>query len=188
MKSLVLFPLNEVDHLIQPEEFYDVRSESPAIQILTDFRQHKPHMIDPHLSAEDALRMMQTEDVMTKIVVDIEKEFIGVLDVDHLSDENMLRKQISLGIKHNELLVRDLMCSRSNMQAVDIDQLRQVKVVDVVSALKNAHQEYLLVIDKDAHQIRGIISSREIARRLHQPIAIEKERTFANIFSAVHVA
>jgi CBS domain containing-hemolysin-like protein len=131
---------------------------------------------------------MHTEDVSTKVVVDIEKEFIGVLDIDHLSSESMLLKQISLGIKHDELLVRDLMCPRASILAVNIEQLKQVKISDLVSMLKNSHQEYLLVVDKDAHHIRGIISSREISRRLRQPIAIEKILTFADIFSAVHVA
>jgi CBS domain containing-hemolysin-like protein len=188
MKSLKFFPQQESDHLIQPEEFYNLQPDSPARNVLSDFRQHKPHMIDSHLKASDALSMMLAEDVSMKIVVDIEKEFIGVLDRSHLSSENMLLKQLSLGLKHSELLVKDLMYSRANILAVDIGQLDQVKVGDLVSSMKASHQEYLLVVDKDAHHIRGIISSREIGRRLRQPVAIEKERTFAGIFSAVHVS
>lgn len=188
MKALKFFPQHQNDHLIQPEEFYDLRPDSPALNVLSDFRQHKPHMIDSHLKASEALKMMFAEDVSMKIVVDIEKEFIGVLDRSHLTSENMLLKQLSLGLKHNELLVKDLMYPRSNILAVDIDQLDQVKVGDLVSSMKTSHQEYLLVVDKYAHHIRGIISSREIGRRLRQPVAIEKERTFADIFSAVHVS
>lgn len=188
MKVLKFFPQQENDHLIQPEEFYDLRADSPAINLLSDFRQHKPHMIDSHLKASDALSMMQAEDVSLKIVVDIEKEFIGVLDRVHLTSENMLLRQLTLGLKHNELLVKDLMYPRADMLAADIDQLDQVNVGDVVSSMKASHQEYLLVVDKDAHHIRGIVSLREIARRLHQPIAIEKERTFVDIFTAVYVS
>jgi CBS domain containing-hemolysin-like protein len=187
MKSLTLFSPNQFDHLVQPEEFNDLRADSPAIHLLSDFRQHKPHMIDSHVKASEALNMMLTEDVTLKIVVDIEKEFIGVLDMEYLSSENMLPRQISLGLKHSELLVRDLMYPRARILAVDMDQLAQAKIGDLVSALKNSHQEYLLVVDKDAHHIRGIISAREISRRLRQPIAIEKALTFADIFTAVHV-
>jgi CBS domain containing-hemolysin-like protein len=187
MKSLMLFPLNAVDHLVQPEEFDDLTPDSPATQILTDFRLYKPYMIDPHLAASEALGMMLAEDVSMKIVVDIEKEFIGVLDRHHLTSENMLLTQMSLGLKHHELLVKDLMHPRSAMLAVDIDQLASAKIGDLVSALKNSHQEYLLVVDKGAHHIRGIVSAREISRRLRQPIAIEKALSFADIFTAVHV-
>ncbi len=186
MKSLKFFPQHKNDHLIQPEEFYDLHPDSPAINLLSDFRQHKPHMIDSHLSASDALNMMLSEDVSLKIVVDVEKEFIGVLDRRYLTSENMLLKQLTLGLKPNELLVKDLMYPRVDMLAVDIDQLAQVKVGDLVSSLQRSHQEYLLVVDKGEHHIRGIVSAGEIARRLHQPIAIEKERTFADIFTAVH--
>lgn len=188
MKSLKFFPQHDHDHLIQPEEFYDLHPDSPAVSALADFRHHKPHMIDSHLKVSEALNMMLVEDVSMKIVVDIEKEFIGVLDRSHLTSENMLLKQLSLGLKHHELLVKDLMYPRAKMLAVDIDQLNQVTVSDLVSSLKTAHQEYLLVVDKDAHHIRGIISSHEISRYLHQPVAIEKERTFIDIFSAVHIS
>jgi Mg2+/Co2+ transporter CorC len=188
MKALKFFPQHKNDHLIQPEEFYDLHPESPAMNVLSDFRQHKPHMIDSHLKASEALNMMLVEDVSMKIVVDIEKEFIGVLDRNHLTSENMLLKQLTLGLKHSELQVKDLMFPRSEMLAVDIDQLHQVKVGDLVSSMKTSHQQYLLVVDKDAHHIRGIVSASDIARRLHQPVAIEKERTFVDIFTAVHVS
>lgn len=187
MKSLMLFPLNDVDHLVQPEEFDDLTPDSPATQMLTDFRHYKPHMIDTHMEASEALEMMLAEDVSMKIVVDIDKEFVGILDRHHLSSENMLLRQLTLGLKYSELLVKDLMHPRSSMLAVDIEQLAQAKVRDLVSALKNSHQEYLLVVDKDAHHIRGIVSAGEISRRLRQPIAIEKELSFADIFTAVHV-
>lgn len=187
MKLLNLFALNETDHLVQPEEFYDLTLDSPAVKIIADFKYYKPQMIDAHLKVSDALVMIQVEDVTMKMVVDHEKEFVGVLDMDHLSAQNIFLKQISLGVKYNELLVKDLIYPRSQMLAVDIEQLRNAKVSDVVLHLKKSRQEYLLVVDKEAHHIRGIISSRDIARRLRQPIAIEKELTFADIVTAVHV-
>lgn len=187
MKLLNLFALNEQDHLVQPEEFYDLSADTPAVKIIADFKYYKPQMIDAYLNLSDALVMMQVEDVTMKMVVDHEKEFIGILDIDHLSAQHVFLKQISLGVKYSELLVKDLMCSRAQMLAVDIEQLRSAKVSDVVKHLQKSHQEYLLVVDKDAHHIRGVISSRDIARRLRQPIAIEKELTFADIVTAVHV-
>lgn len=187
MKSFNLFALNDQDHLVQPEEFYDLTLDTPAALIITDFKHHKPQMIDSYLTVSDALVLMQVEDVNMKMVVDHEKEFIGVLDIEHLSAQNVLLKQINFGVKYAELLVKDLMYPRSQMLAVDIEQLLAAKVSDVVAQLKKSHQEYLLVVDKSAHHIRGIISSRDIARRLRQPIAIEKELTFADIVTAVNV-
>lgn len=187
MKNLDVFSLAVNDHLVQPEEFSDVQANTSALAILTDFRSHKPHMVDSHLEASEALEVMLAEDVRIKLVVDAHKEFIGVISVDDLSDHNMQLRQMALHIKRDELLVRDLMHSRAGIRALDYDQYKLVTVGDVVSTLKKTHQEYLLVVDKDAHHIRGIVSSRDIASRLHTPVKIEKELTFVDIFTAVKV-
>jgi CBS domain containing-hemolysin-like protein len=187
MKNLDVFSLAVNDHLVQPEEFSDVQANTSALAILTDFRSHKPHMVDSHLEATEALEVMLAEDVRIKLVVDGRKEFIGVISVDDLADHNMQLRQMALHIKRDELLVRDLMHSRAGIRALDYDQFKLATVGDVVSTLKKSHQEYLLVVDKDAHHIRGIVSSREIASRLHVPVQIEKELTFVDIFTAVKV-
>lgn len=187
MKNLNVFTLAANDHLVQPEEFADVQADSSALAILTDFRSHKPHMVDSHLEATEALEVMLAEDVKIKIVIDDRKEFIGVISIDDLTDHNMQLKQMALRIKRNELLVRDLMHARTNIRAIEYEQFKLATVADLVSALKKSRQEYLLVVDKDAHHIRGIVSSRDIASRLHAPVEIEKELTFVDIFTAVKV-
>ncbi len=187
MKNLNVFALAANDHLVQPEEFEDIQGSTSALAILTDFRSHKPHMVDSHLEASEAIEVMHAEDVEIKLVVDDKKEFVGVISLDDLAEHNMLLKQMALHIKRDELLVRDLMHSRSQISAVDYEQFKRATVADVVSTLKKNHQEYLLVVDQDAHHIRGIVSSRDISRRLHTPVKIEKELTFADIFSAVKV-
>ncbi len=187
MKNLNVFSLAANDHLVQPEEFADVQAHTSALAILTDFRSHKPHMVDSHLEATEALEMMLAEDVKVKIVVDGRKEFIGVISIDDLTDHTMQLKQMELRVKRDELLVRDLMHSRHSIRALDYDEFKLANVSDLVSTMKKTHQEYLLVVDKDAHHIRGIVSSRDIASRLHTPVKIEKELTFVDIFTAVKV-
>lgn len=185
MKNLDVFTLAANDHLVQPEEFSDVQANTSALAILTDFRSHKPHMMDSHLEATEALEVMLAEDVKTKIVVDDSKEFIGVISMDDLADHNMLLKQMALHVKRDELLVRDLMHARAGIRAVEYEQFKYASVGDVVSTLKKTHQEYLLVVDKGAHHICGIVSARDIARRLHAPVEIQKELTFVDIFTAI---
>lgn len=187
MKNLNVFALAENDHLVQPEEFEDIHGSTSALAILTDFRSHKPHMVDCHLEASEALELMLAEDVAIKLVVDDQKEFVGVISRDDLSDHSLLLKQMALRLKRDELLVRDLMHNRSSINAIDYHQFKRATVADVVSTLKKTHQEYLLVVDTDAHHIRGIVSSRDISRRLHAPVEIEKELTFIDIFTAVRV-
>jgi CBS domain containing-hemolysin-like protein len=187
MKNLHVFAVANDDHLVQPEEFEDVQGSSSALMILTDFRNHKPHMVYSHLEASEALEVMQAEDVKIKLVVDDQKEFIGVISQDDLSDHNLLLKQMELRVKRDELLVQDVMHARLKIHAVEVSEFAQATVADIVSTLKKSHQEYLLVVDQEAHHIRGIVSARDIASRLHTPIDIAKELTFVDIFSAVRV-
>ncbi|ACE85171.1 CBS domain-containing protein [Cellvibrio japonicus] len=185
MKNLTVFALAADDHLVQPEEFEDVHGTTSALAILTDFRSHKPHMLDAQMEASEALELMLAEDVRTKLVIDEKREFIGVIGIDDLSEHHMALKRIELGVRPDELLVRDLMHSRRNIRAIDFDEFAKARVSDVVSTLKKHHQDYLLVVDQEAHHIRGIVSARDIARRLHTPVQIEKELTFVDIFTAV---
>ena len=187
MKNLNVFALAASDHLVQPEEFSDVQANTSALAILTDFRSHKPHMVDGHLEATEALEMMLAQDVKIKVVVDDSKEFVGVISLDDLSDHNMLLKQMAQHVNRDELLVCDLMHARASIRALEYEQFKFATVADVVSTMKKTHQEYLLVVDKDAHHIRGIVSARDIASRLHAPVEIEKELTFVDIFTAVKV-
>lgn len=185
MKNLNIFDVAPADHLVQPEEFDDVQGGTPALAILTDFRRHKPPMVGSYLGAMEALEVMLAENVKTKLVVDEDKEFIGVISLDDLSHHNLVLKQLAMNVKCDELLVRDVMHPRANINAVDFEQFKRATVGDVVSTLKKAHQEYLLVVDQEAHHIRGLVSARDIASRLHTPVEIEKALTFVDIFIAV---
>lgn len=185
MKNLTIFSLAAADHLVQPEEFEDITAAHSALAILTDFRSHKPHMLDAEMEAGEALELMLAEDVRTKLVVNEQREFIGVLGLEDLSEHNMALKRIDLGVKQSELMVRDLMHARRDIRAVNYDEFAKARVGDVVATLKKQRQDYLLVVDQEAHHIRGIVSAREVAKRLHTDVEIEKELTFADIFSAV---
>lgn len=185
MKNLTVFALAANDHLVQPEEFDDVDGATSALAILTDFRNHKPHMLDADMEAAEALELMLAEDVRTKLVVDEQREFLGVIGLDDLSEHRMTLKRMELGIKADELLVRDLMHGRRQIRAIAYDDYAKAKVADVVSTLKKHQQDYLLVVDPQAHHIRGLVSARDIARRLHTPVQIDKALTFVDIFTAV---
>lgn len=187
MKNLNVFTLAATDHLVQPEEFGGLDATAPALAIFTDFRKHKPHLLDSHLEASEAMEVMLAEDVFTKLVVDDHKEFVGVISREDLAEHNLQLKQLALLVKRDELLVRDLMHPRERIRAISYEQLRQARVADVVATMQKSHQEYLLVVDPEAHHIRGVISAREISHRLNTPVDIEKELTFLDIFTAIKV-
>ena len=57
---------------------------------------------------------------------------------------------------------------------------------DVVETLKNNGLNHCLVIDLNNNKIRGLISSSDIARKLHLAINIDTKTSFIKIFEAIH--
>ena len=58
MKTLALYAVEAIDHLVQPADFDDTTLSSPALSVVTDFKHSQPNMISATSSARDALEMM----------------------------------------------------------------------------------------------------------------------------------
>jgi CBS domain-containing protein len=181
-----MHPLNNIDRLVYPEDFQDPTGKSPALSVCTDFKHIRPLIIDSHTRAIEVEELMRKAHVKLKIVVNKDKELIGVISTRELSTQNIL-KRVSQGERREEIRVTDLMKHRAQLSSLDISDLEHATVSDVIFTLKENGEQHCLVIDKKAHHIRGIISASDIARRLHIPLVIEKAPTFVDLFKATMV-
>lgn len=185
MKHLPVFSVSNDDHLVQPEQFHDIDLQSPALTIMTDFRSHKPHMVNVDEPVKTVTERMGVAGIEHQLVVDKQFELVGIINRERLSAHNLQLKRMALGLKHNELTLQDVMIARKDIQAVEFEMLVGAKVSDVISSLREKGQEYLLVVDQENHHIRGVISANMIAERLHTPVDIQRELTFVDIFTAI---
>ena len=185
MKTINLMTLDKVEHLVQPEQFYEVNMDSPALTILTDFKQHKPLIIDADTSATQADYLMRKSHVRLLLVVDEHDELIGTISLQELDGQHMQILQ-NQGIDRQDVSLRDLMVPRTQQMAIRYRDILDATIEDVLHALQKNGKMHCLVVDKQEHQIRGIISASDIARRLHVPIEIEMPTTFIDIFRAVN--
>ncbi|MBU2924305.1 CBS domain-containing protein [Colwellia sp. 1_MG-2023] len=185
MKTLSLLDLDKIDQIATPEQFQDINMHSPAINIFTDFNQHKPLMIDASTLAVDAIKLMMKEHVHMKIVVTDEDEFLGVITSNEVSEQNIMAK-IAQGFTREELLVSDVMITRASLNAFNFEELEKAKVSDVIEALKHYKVRHCLVLDQSHHHIRGVISSSDIARKLKLPITIDVATSFSKIFNSIN--
>jgi CBS domain containing-hemolysin-like protein len=185
MKNLTIYSVDEIDHLVCPDEFDDVTRESPASTILTDFKRHRPHVVEAHLSAVEAADQMLQENINLKLVVDGKGELIGLVSYEELSDQNILLTQVASGIARDEVLVADLMRSRNSIRAINYDDFERASVADIIDTLQKHGQQYYIVIDRNQHHIRGVVSSTEISRRLHSPIYVEHKSSVVEMVSAI---
>jgi CBS domain containing-hemolysin-like protein len=183
MKNLTVYTVDAIDHLVQPDEFDDVTPESSALTILTDFKDHRPHVVEAHITAVEAADLMHQENINFKLVVDRHNEFVGLISIEDLSDQSILLTQVANGAGRDEVLVADLMHHRESIRAINYDEFKHSSVADIIYTLQRHGQQYYIVVDRDQHHIRGVVSSTEISRRLHAPVYVERQPSMADILS-----
>ncbi len=176
--------VDSVDELAMPDGSVDVTVDSPALTVFTDFRKHQPVVIDSETSIPDAEVYMAKAHVRLNLVVDKSMHFLGTLGFRDLYGEES-QKRMAHGTSRTDISVRDVMVPREKLQAIEYDNLTRASVADVIETLKQEHSQHFLIVDSEAHEIRGIVSAGDLARRLHIPIDISKAPSFEEICHAL---
>jgi CBS domain containing-hemolysin-like protein len=179
-----LYSVQPVDELIWPEQVGDVTLESSALSVFTDFREVSPLVIDAKTTASDTEALMKQAHVRMKIVIDENNHFVGLVGLNDLTERKIIKK-IAEGYDRNELMVTDFMRSKAEAKAFAYDELELATVSDVVTALQQSGHQHCLVIDKETHQIRGVISASDVARKLKLPVDINKGASFVDVFNVI---
>lgn len=152
------------------------------MHIFTDFCSHKPLVIDGNVKAIDLEKLMKQAHVKMKVVLDKEKKFVGIISLNDLSEENFL-KRIDKNNRRDDFLVSDFMHKRETLLCFDFDELNNATVGDVLTTQKSNKQQHCLVLDRVKHQIRGLISARDIARALRKTVDVQDHVSFEDLFN-----
>lgn len=184
MTKLTLHPVASVDELVYPELAPRYSLESRAIQFFTDFYHIEPLVIESTVSALDARNTMIKTHVRLKIVVDDQGHFLGVVSAGDLTEQKIVAQANLTQSRIDEVSVTELMVRKTDLLALSIEEVIHASIGDVVSFLKDNHQQHCLVIDTTMHQIRGIFSSSDISRKLCLPINIHEQSSFSHVYSA----
>lgn len=146
--------------------------DSPAQLVMTDFRQTPPLTMNLTESISDATQAMRKVHVRSVIVTDSSKAFRGILTVIDLESRKVLSQATSLGLKREDLSIKDVMVSRDKLRGVPLSALQQGTIGDLLKTLRHEGSMHMLVVDPESQEICGIISTSEIARRLQVPVEI----------------
>ncbi|MFT4941907.1 MAG: CBS domain-containing protein [Paraglaciecola sp.] len=185
MKNLALYNVNQLDQLAWPEKYQGITLDSPAMAVFTDFKKSKPLVIQDDAPASDVERRMIEERVRLKIVLDEANKFVGVISLDDLNSQEVI-KRIASGIERSELLVSNFMRSKDQLKVILLSELVNATVYDVVEMLKTNGLQHCLVVDDTAHQIRGIVSASDLARGLGIAMNLRVSPTFFDIFNGMY--
>ncbi|MCB1906778.1 MAG: CBS domain-containing protein [Rhodocyclaceae bacterium] len=165
-----------------------VRSDSPAIDVMTDLRLIAAATIAPDTPLPDANQAMILRGVRSLFVVEGGRKLLGLITATDLLGEKPVQLAAQRGISTAELDVRDAMVPLDRVEAVDIDDVTRAEVGHVVATLARAGRQHMIVTERVAGgtlAIRGIFSSSQIARQLGIPMP---SGTVASTFAEIEAA
>tara|TARA_R110001592_G_scaffold140906_1_gene362026 strand:- start:7125 stop:7685 length:561 start_codon:yes stop_codon:yes gene_type:complete len=185
MKKLDFYSVDSIDSLAWPIEPELISVDTSAIEVFTDFKLNQPMIIEADTLAIDAQKFMLKAHVRLKIVVDQNNNFLGILSLDDLTSQEII-KHVSQGDSREELTVTDFMRSKKDLQGFNYAAVKKASIMDVIQALKTTGQQHCLVVDFEENKIRGIISASDISRKLKLPLDIRHNSSFVSIFNVLH--
>lgn len=176
-------------HLPDPAMAPAVSADSPAVEVMTDLRRIAAVTIGPDTLIDDANQAMIAHGVRALIVVDDHRRIIGIVTSTDILGEKPMQLTHERGIRHAEILVRDVMTPADRLEVIDLKAVLNARVGDVLATLKRSGRQHALAVDQatGGHQmVRGIFSATQIARQLDiAPYPPETGHTFAEIEAAI---
>lgn len=160
--------------------------ESPALDVMTNLRRINAAVIAPDATMESANSYMIQRGVRLLFIVNRDHMLVGLITATDILGEKPVRFIQERRVKHNEILVLDIMTPLEGLEAIPIEEVAHAKVGNVVSSLRDSSRQHTLVIEKSVDDmpptICGIFSLTQIEKQLDMTIIpTEIAKTFAEI-------
>lgn len=162
---------------------------SPALDVMTDLRNIHAAIIGPHMTMESANAYMMQRGVRSLLVLDQDKLLCGIITATDVLGEKPLRFIQERCVKHNEILVSDIMTPLDRLEAIPVQEVQGAKVGNVIASLRDTGRQHTLVIENDVDgtpMVCGIFSLTQIEKQLGATISsMEIAKTFTEIEAAL---
>ena len=162
-----------------------VHLDSPGSDVMTDLTRITAVIVLAGDTVDEAHRRMIQRGVRLLLVVDQDRKVMGVITANDVSGEKPVQIAVQQGLHRDEVLVRNVMTPRANLQVLDMDKVRASKVGHIVATLKQAGRQHTLVVDRGEKgdlRLRGIFSTTQIFRQLGMNVQpSDVASTFAEI-------
>jgi CBS domain-containing protein len=181
-RKMSVIALENTLRVRMPEPELMLSMDSPATELLSDFARSIPPMVEGSTPVDEVDSLMRREHCTYKIVISSDEQFLGIITSLDIHSSETMRATMRTGLPRNELPVTEVMVPRSELHGMLFSKFERASVGDVVGLLGSLGERFLLVIDDDTRVLRGLVSSRDVIRRLALPeIPIKPARTFSEI-------
>ncbi len=151
-----------------------VSLDDPAVSVFSDFAFHRPGVVAPGVSIDDASKKMKSAGAHLLLVVDdISRDknsgkrsgrVIGQITACDIVGDAPIRLAQENGIHHDEVTVRMAMTPRKDIRVLDWEIARTVKVGHILATMREQECCHILVVENG--ELRGIFSQSEINKHL----------------------
>jgi CBS domain-containing protein len=167
-----------------------ISADSPAIEAMTDFTRISAVSITTDAAVTEANARMISRGVRLLMVVDGEERIAGLITARDILGEKPVQVARTRACKHDELTVGDLMTPITTIDTLYLNEVMNVRVADVLDALKRLGRQHIMIEDTDPAtgrpRVRGLFSATHIGRLLGVPVlGFDLPRTFAEIEAAL---
>jgi CBS-domain-containing membrane protein len=166
-----------------------VKLGDPAVSVMTDLSKVSVVSVRAKTSMDKANAKMIRYGVRLLLVLDDNDQVAGLLTASDILGEKPMRYLQNMGGTHADIMVRDIMTTQRELEALKIEDVKNARVGEIVASLKKSHRQHALVVSEspDGKQsVCGLFSITQIARQLGAQIqSFELARTFAEIEAVI---
>ena len=169
-----------------------VHLDSPALEVMTDFRVVHAVTIEPTVSIDDALDNMKTSGVRLLLVTGEKGEIVGVITAKDIQGEKPIKIAQESRIPRSEITVEAVMTPQSSIEVLNLLSVRNAQVGHIVATLQALARQHALVVEVDQEtkeqSVRGIFSTSQISKQLGVNAAevVTRDSTLAEIGDDIH--
>lgn len=179
-------PLPRGARVAQPEGPERVTLDDPAFAVMTDLRRVPAATTTPREPIGRAHQLMIQRGVRLLFVLDAEGALDGVITATDLLGEKPMRFMQSHGVAHTEISVADIMTPAAMLEALDVQDVAQMRVGHIVATHKAIGRQHILVSEEGGRRVRGLFSAAQVARQLGVELqTMEIAQTFADVEAAL---
>ena len=158
---------------------------SPATQVVTSFTDTSPMRASFDTTIEQASKQLTTQRSDFILVTDEQQKLVGIVASADLQSSKIMILAQRLGLPRSEISLRYLMTPLSNLMGVSMKSLSYSCIGDALQTMEH-HGAMFILVTAANNEISGLISARDIARKLQIPVHISPiAHTFSEVLESI---
>lgn len=159
-----------------------VSLDTPAYEVLTDFKKNQPEKISKTKLAKEALTQMQSKGVKSLLVTDDEGKVLGGISSQYVQSLKLTQAAQTYDVKPNEVTVEMIMKPVYELAMLKYEELKNVRVGHIARLLYEKNLQHVHVFQENedrSNVLRGVFSASRISDQLG--MAIGRKNTSESI-------